>query len=273
MYQSLIALFLLILVQLPVKASDPLRLVVLAPDLANNLVMMEASEQIVGIIANPSLQALLPEAAVVGDHQLLNVEQILGLEPDWVIAWEGGNPESQLQRLESLGLNLLRIRTERLTDLPKQWSQFGVLLDHEPQAERLIAQFEQGLAELQKRDAKPVRLFYELWHDPLMSLNDSSWIADIFELCGAENILGASYEAYPQIGEEAVLAGNVELILASSELPEHWREKWRKWPQIPAVAQDQLYTVNADYLHQLTLNTLRGVREVCLAVERARQAY
>lgn len=270
-YPKLIVSLLLLINCASVIADTSPRLVVLAPDLARNLIMLGAADQIRGIISNDSLEQQLTNAEVVGDHQLLNFEKILSLKPSKIIAWQGGNPESQLQRLEGLGLEVVRVRTERLADLPAQLRTFGQILGREAQAQLLIDQFYTAMDALQVKSQPDVRLFYELWHAPLMSVNDHSWISEIFSLCGAINVLGRAYEPYPQVGEEAVLAGNVQVILGSSELPSNWQESWQKWPQIPAVAADQLYTVDADYLHQLTLDTVRGAEQVCAAVERARR--
>lgn len=251
-------------------AQESLRLVSLAPDITRNLMAIGAESHIVGIIEHKQLQLELPQAQVVGDYQLLNIEAILALRPDHVLVWQGGNPEAQLQRLESLGLDVVRIKSARLADLPNQWRLFGELLGREDQAERLIEQFSSALESYRVVAKRPVRTFYELWHQPLMSINNSGYQAEILQLCGAKNVLAEAYETFPQVGIEAVLAADVELILASDELPQDWRDKWSDWPQIPAVKRDQLYTVEADYLHQLTLDTLKGISQVCSAVERAR---
>ena len=251
-------------------AQEQLRLVSLAPDITRNLIAIGAESQIVGIIEHNQLQLELPQAQVVGDYQLLNIEAILALQPDYVLVWQGGNPEAQLQRLESLGLQVVRVKSDRLADLPNQWRLFGELLNREDQAESLIEQFSSALESYRVEAERPVRTFYQLWHQPLMSINNSGYQAEILQLCGANNVLAEAYEAFPQVGIEAVLAADVELILASDELPQDWRESWSDWPQIPAVKRDQLYTVEADYLHQLTLDTLKGVSQVCSAVERAR---
>lgn len=253
-----------------IAAQAPVRLVVLAPDITRNLLALGARDNIVGIIANAALEAELPQAKVVGDHQLLSIEAILGLRPDYVVAWQGGNPPAQLQRLSELGLQLIHIKTERLSDLPAQWQLFGELLGREEVAGELVERFESSIEAFRIANQRPVPTFYQLWHEPLMSINNQGWFGEILQLCGAQNILGDAYAAYPQVGIEAVVAARVELILASDELPASWRERWQNWPQLPAVAADHLYTVEADYLHQLTMETLKGVSQVCSAVERAR---
>ncbi len=262
--------FILYLCCVPAMAKDSLRLVSLAPDITRNLMSLEAESQVVGVIEHPQLELALPQARVVGDYQLLNVEAILALQPDYVLVWQGGNPEAQLQRLESLGLRVVRIKSDRLADLPRQWQLLGELLNREDQAGQLIEQFNSALDSYRVESERPVRTFYQLWHRPLMSINNSGYLAEVLQLCGAENVLAEAYEAFPQVGVEALLASDVELILASDELPPDWRDSWMEWPQIPAVKHDQLYTVEADYLHQLTLDTLIGVSQVCDAVERAR---
>lgn len=252
------------------RADSVPRLVVLAPDLAYNLIELGASDSIVGIIDNPALVKSLPNVPVVGDYQLLNAELILSLRPDYLIVWQGGNSELQLNRLESLGLNLVRVKADRLEDLPRQWRLFGDLLGRQKKSEELSTRFTDALAKLDARHKAKVRVFYQLWHSPLMSVNKDSLISQILTVCGAENVMGSALEPYPQIGAEAVLANRVDLILAADDAPDDWQLNWIKWPTIPAVKQDQLYTVETDYLHQLTNDTLKGISQVCTAVERAR---
>ena len=263
-------IYLLLILCAPYAASQTHRIVVLAPDIARNLIDLGAEDSIVGIVKNDELEAKIPWARVVGDHQQLSIEAIFALNPDYVIVWQGGNPEPQIQKMRTLGLNIVRIRTTRLADLPAQWRTLGQLLGKEQRAEQLGLEFMAQLQRLEATQEKPVRLFYQLWHQPLMSVSNTSWLSEVFTLCGAENVMADAAGSFPQIGIEAVLAADVEVIIASDELSSDWKDRWRKWPQVPAVSQNHLYTVRADYLHQLTGETLKGVLQVCEAVARAR---
>ena len=252
-------------------ATGSVRLVVLAPDIAHNLIAIGAGDNIVGIIDNPALKTTLPQAQVVGDYQLINIESVLSLEPDYIIVWDGGNSEVQLSRLEALGFKLVRVKSNRLEDLPKQWQQLAELVGKETNAAQMSAQFSHALEQFDARSQQSVRVFYQLWHSPLMSVNREGLISEILTLCGAENVMALASEPYPQIGTETVLAAEVDLILASDEAPDDWPLRWKNWPDIPAVKHDQLYTVETDYLHQLTNDTLKGINQVCSAVEQARK--
>lgn len=240
------------------------RIVVLAPDLVENVFAIGAGDRIVGRISGANYPEEILNVPIVGDHQLLNYEAILSLAPDIVLAWKGGNPERQLQHLESLGLSVERIETSRLSDLPKQFRFLGDLLDRQKTGESLATEFELRRQELKADSDRPkLSVFYELWHDPLLTVNQSSWINDLLEQCGAVNPFSASIEAVPQVSFEAVLSEEVDLIIGGNELPKNWRNKWYEWVNIPAVAENRLYTVNSDHLHRLTSRTLIAMEEVC----------
>lgn len=240
------------------------QIVVLAPDLAENVFAIGAGDSIVGRISGANYPEEILNVPTVGDHQLLNYEAILSLAPDIVLAWKGGNPERQLQHLESLGISVQRIETSRLSDLPKQFRFLGALLDRQTAAERLATDFESRIRALKADPNRPkISVFYELWHDPLLTVNQSSWINDLLEQCGAINPFAASIEAVPQVSFEAVLNEGVDLIIGGDELPKNWRDKWSEWVNITAVAENRLYTINTDHLHRLTSRTLIAMKEVC----------
>lgn len=240
------------------------RIVVLAPDLAENVFAIGAGDRIVGRISGANYPKEILNVPIVGDHQLLSYEAILSLAPDIVLAWKGGNPERQLQHLESLGVSVARIETSRLSDLPKQFRFLGDLLDRQKAAERLATDFESRRQALKADPNRPkLSVFYELWHDPLLTVNQSSWINDLLEDCGGVNPFAASIEAVPQVSFESVLSEGVDLIIGGDELPKNWRDKWSEWGNIPAVAENRLYTIDSDHLHRLTSRTLIAMGDVC----------
>ena len=203
----------------------------------------------------------------MGDYQTLNAEKILTLAPDRVLAWSGGNTERQLSHLESLGLTVIRFKSEQLSDFSDQLTQLGELFNREPQAKIITNRFSNRLDELSlNASSEPVTVFYQLWNDPLITINGDSWISESISLCGGSNVFSQRPEPAPQVSIEAVISTNPDVIVGSSELTDGWASMWSPWTSISAVSNQRIVTVNADQLHRLTLRTLVGIESLCDAI-------
>ena len=254
---------LLFILLIPATAFADLRLVVLSPDLTENIFSLGKGNWVVGRVSSADYPEELLTVPVIGDYQSLDAEAIVQLEPDYVMAWQGGNPERQLTYLESLGLNVVRIKGDTLAEIPTQLIELGNLLKAEAEADDLVAEFHSRLASSAVKVKQPKRVFYQLWSDPMLTLNALSVVSEAIDHCGGVNLYKDQPEMAPQVSIESVISMNPELILASDGLPDTWREVWQKWPFIDAVRNQNLYKINSDYLHRLTMRTLDGVDEVC----------
>ena len=89
-------------------------------------------------------------------------------------------------------------------------------------------------------------------------------------MCGAENPFASSKAPYPQLGEEAVLAADPQVIFATQHGSD--LQHWLKWPQLAAVKNKQLYLLKADWLHRLSPRIVLGIEQMCSKVEMASKA-
>ena len=254
---------LLFVLLIPTTALADLRLVVLSPDLTENIFALGKGDAVVGRVSSADYPDDVLNVPVIGDYQSLDAEAIVKLDPDYVLAWKGGNSERQLTYLESLGLQLVRIKGDTLEDIPYQLTELGQLLQAEAEADNLIAEYHRRLANSAVNVEQPKRVFYQLWSDPILTLNAQSVVSETIEHCGGVNIFKERPEMAPQVSIESVISHNPELILASDGLPDAWQEEWQQWSFIDAVKHQKLYKINSDYLHRLTMRTLDGVDEVC----------
>lgn len=264
----------ILLVGLSSNSYAQLRLIVLSPELGENVYSLGAGDQIVGRIESADYPPSIKSVPSVGDYQTLNAEKILSLAPDLVLAWSGGNPERQLDHLESLGLTVVRFKPQRLSDIATQLTELGELLNRESAATLLTDDFFNRLNQLASMSVdEPLPVFYQLWHDPLLTVNRKSWITEAITLCGGVNIFKDLPEPAPNVNIESVIWANPSLIIGSSELPEDWPSMWTPWKSIKAVANQQFVTIDADQMHRLTLRTLEGVDELCKAIQRGTQSF
>ncbi len=95
-------------------------------------------------------------------------------------------------------------------------------------------------------------MFYEIWDAPLYTVGGKHLITQAIEACGGENVFAALTLPAPAVDVEAVLAARPEAIIAGTDRAARpaWLDGWRRWKELPAVANDRLYVVDADLLHR-----------------------
>lgn len=259
----------------PPRSGTASRIVTLAPALTELAYAAGAGGKIVGVSAwsdYPEAAKRLPQ---VGDSSRLDAERILLLKPDLLLAWVSGNPAAEIARLEALGLPVYAVEPARLADVPRVLRAIGALAGTGADAERAAAEFEREIAALGARHGggHPVSVFYEIWDEPLLTVNGEHIISDVIRLCGGRNVFADAPLLTPAVSWESLLAANPDVIFASvSADSEAAAGKLRKAPSLRAAARGRVYTVPADYIQRATPRILEGARRVCELLERARRA-
>jgi len=259
---------LLLLPGLPLRAA-PARIVSLTPHLTEQLFAIGAGPQLVAVDEASDWPAAVRGLPKVANYQSINLERLLALKPDLVVLWASGS-ERLVAQLQALGIPLLTVHSQQLTDLPANLRQLGQATGHAATADPLAEQLAQRLAALrqQYQHKAPLRLLFQLWTPPLTTVAKGSWIQEAIEVCGGDNPFAASPTPYPQISQEAVLQADPALILT----PQDPRQLaiWQAWPNLAAVRHGQLVHINPDRLQRLTPRTLDGISELCQVIDRAR---
>lgn len=243
--------------------SYPQRIISLSPHLTEMLFAIGAGDQVVGVDSASDYPESVKTLPKVANYQSLNMESLLQLNPDLVIGWQSTQQKMKPQ-LDQFHINNYFFRSQQLSDLPKELRQLGQLTGHEQSAETLATHITQQL-ETRKNAAQHlqqhVKVFYQLWYSPLMTVAKGSYVEEILELCGADNPFANSPTSYPQVSIEAVLSANPDIIFATKH-GQHLQD-WLQWPSLNAVKKHQLYLLNADWLHRLTPRILLGIDQVC----------
>ena len=253
------------------------RIVSLAPHATEILFAIGAGKRIVGAVNYSDYPPPARAIPRVGGYNNIDVERILALRPDLVVAWASGNNAAQLETLERLGLVVFRNEPRRIGDIAATARRLGRLTGTEAKAAAFAARFENRYRALRRKYAgrSPVRLFYQIWNQPLLTVNGEHLISDVIRLCGARNVFADLPALVPQVDVEAVLSARPEIIVAGSGMGQDrqaWLEAWRRWPSLPAVARNQLYLIDADLLQRQGPRILDGASRLCTVVEKARQA-
>jgi len=242
------------------------RIVSLAPHLTELLYAAGAGPKVVGAVAFSDFPPEARELPRVGNDALIDLEAVLALRPDLIVAWPNPGTVRAVNRLAELQLPVFRSEPRELEDIAGTISRLGILLGTEPQAERAAAAFRARAAELEKRYSRrpAVRVFYEVWDRPLITVSGDHVISKVIRLCGGENVFAALPGIAPQIDREAVLRANPKVIIGSDAIS---LDDWKAYP-----VTAHLHRIPAALIERHTPRILEGAEQLCGILEGARTA-
>ena len=251
------------------------RIISLAPSLTELVYAAGAGDKLVGVVDYsdyPPQADLLP---VVGRFNLLDVERIVELQPDLIIAWRSGNPRSSISQLTNLGLTVYIAEPKNLTSIANHIYKLSVLTGTQEDAKSAIQEFNRTYEELRKKysNRAKIKIFYQVWDKPIITVGGNELINDIIELCGGENIFKEIQLVAPKIDQESVLIRNPAVIIASGSNTERpkWLDDWKRWPDLTAVTEGNLFFIIPELLQRHTPRALIGATQMCTYIERARE--
>lgn len=253
----------------------PLRIVSLAPHLTELVFAAGAGETLVGTVAYSDYPAQALDIERIGDAWRVDLERLVALQPDLVLAWPSGTPEQTLQRLRASGLEVVLLPTDRLADVAAALRRIGELTGRAAEAGAAASRFEAGVDALRERHAADpvVSVFVQLDDQPLYTINGRHLISEVVELCGGRNVFGELPQLAPAVSLESVLARDPQVILTTDDTIADPRRAWSRWQGMRAVRAGTIYAVPADTVSRATPRLIEGIAAVCEALAAARIAY
>ncbi|WP_246129015.1 cobalamin-binding protein [Colwellia demingiae] len=249
-------------------------IIALAPHIVEMLYDIGAGEQIIGTTSFADYPEAAKKIPRIGNYVRLQLERVIELQPDLIIAWKNGNPSDDLARLEQLGFNIIYSQPHTFEDIANEVRKFAKITGHTTQGEKVAKEFEQALMKIKKRyqDKTEITGFYELWSRPLTTVAKGSWPQQFLNICKVKNPFEHVLTPYPQISIEQVLPASVELIIQPLSVNQKEREafNWQDWSIIPAVANKQILQPDADAMHRMTLRSLTALKDLCAEIDQTR---
>lgn len=260
-----------ILVALPAPAR---RIVSLAPHATELAFAAGAGDRIVGAVRGSNHPAAARDIPIVGDVHALDLERIVALMPDLVITWPYTTP-AQVAKLKDRGVAVFTTDPASIDGIATNIERIGTLAGRPAVAAEAAARFRADVTQATARAAGPrVRVFYQIWGAPLFTIGGGHLITHAIHACGGENVFAALAIPAPQVSVEAVIAARPDTIIAGTDEARKpaWLDDWNRWADVPAVRNQLLQVVDADRLHRPGPRFASGIRELCGAIERARNA-
>lgn len=251
------------------------RLVSLAPHITEMLFAIGAGELLVGADEYSDYPAAARAVPRVSNYAGANYEQIVALGTELVIGWQSGNGEPLVAPLRALGVPVFMVEARRLDDIPTALEYLGRLTGRDSAAGELAAALRQRLAALRTRyaGAAPVRYFYQIWDEPLITYNGDHLISSALAECGGVNIFAQAVPLVPYVSAEAVLVADPAVMISAGNSPDDNASTaaWQRWPSMAAVAGGHRYGVSADLTARHGPRFIDGVEQLCELLDRARR--
>jgi iron complex transport system substrate-binding protein len=250
------------------------RIVALAPHIVENLYSAGAGDRLVGVVSYSNYPAQAAEIPLVGSATAFSMEQIVALQPDLVVMWGSGNGMHTLTQLQELGIPVYVSELRRLSDVPDSVRRLGQLAGTTAVSEREALRIEEELNILQSRyiGRKQLGVFYQIWNEPLQTVNGEHLISEVIALCGGRNIFSDASSLAPRISIESVLLRDPDAIVASGmgQARPEWLDQWRSYPSLLAVRNDALFFINPDHVQRPTARVLLGAQRLCRQLDTLR---
>ncbi|HUL90760.1 MAG TPA: cobalamin-binding protein [Burkholderiales bacterium] len=249
----------------------PERIVTLAPHLAEIVFAAGAGAKLVGVSTFTRHPAEAERLPVVASYGRVDIERLIALRPQLVLAWQSGNSALQIGRLERIGLPVFVTETRSLADVPRIVRVVGALAGSADLAEARARQFERGVAELRRRHAgeRNIAVFLEIWHRPMLTVNGAHLASDALRLCGGRNVFAAAKALTPLVSREQLLAARPEAIITAGFGAETL-QAWPGFDPVAAVRHRRIYAIDPDLLYGQGPRLLEGARALCDRLEQAR---
>jgi iron complex transport system substrate-binding protein len=255
-------------------AAPAQRIIAIAPHLTEIAYAAGAGTKLVAVSAFSDYPPEALRLPRVGDGARVDIERILQLKPDLVLAWKSGNQSSDIARLEQFGIPVWVSEASRLADVSRLLRGVAQLAGVRDAGAQAAFEFEREVEALRARygRAQPaqneLRVFYEIWSEPLITVNRDHLISEIIALCGGHNVFGDIASLTPSVTQEALIAARPHIVLGGGSAGGEaaFLARWRATPVKTLRALPVAY-VAPDQMQRATPRIVGGIRAVCVQLE------
>ena len=254
----------------------PLRIVSLTPGATEMLFAAGGGGQLIATVQYSNEPAAARAVPRIGDVATIDMERLVALRPEVVIAWPAGGNPAQRAKIAALGIPLYQQQVARLADLPGSLRRLGTLAGTEPVAEQSAAALEARLGALERTYSAAIppqqrpTVLLQVWNRPIYTVGGRHLMSDALALCGARNDFADLPEPGPLVATEAVIARNPDIILAAAPTGEGatWVADWQRFPGLAAVRNHRVVAFENQALSRLGPSVLDATEELCRTIAR-----
>lgn len=247
----------------------PLRIVSLAPGATESLFAAGGGDQVIATVEYSDQPPAALRVPRIGDASAIDLERLVALRPDVVVAWPGGGNPAQRAKIVTLNIPIFDHQVVRLADLPNSLERLGALTGTPQVAARAAGELAAQLAALTQRYA--VRgttrhsVLLQVWNRPIYTVGGRQLMSDALSVCGARNVFADLPEASPLVNIEAVIARNPDIIVVAAPPGEGaaWVADWQRFPMLAAVRAHRVVPFEDQGLSRLGPSVVPATASLC----------
>ena len=257
----------------------PQRIITLAPHLSELVDAAGGSDRLVSVSAFSNLPESVKQLPITSDARSIDLEKMKSLRPDLIIYWRGGTSESQIQSIKKTfnkDVQFISVQPKKLSDIAADIETIGKALGTESVAKKNADALRLKIAALNTQQKniseRKVRVFYQVWAQPLMTLNQDHIIGDIIQRCGGEQLFANEKVLVPTVSREAVIKANPEIIFTavdSTKMNTDW-SMWSSFTQLAATKNKAFIDLDGDIISRPSPRIMQGAQKICAEINKVR---
>ena len=239
------------------REAEVRRVIAYGPSIVEFLFAMDLQDRIVGVSPHCDHPAEAVRLPVVGTAVEPNVEKILALRPDLIVALGKGFKLARIARRQ--GIRFLPLESTSMGDVLQAPVLLADAFGNPGAAEAVATRLRRELEAVRQRYAGRNRLDVLLVmgskSHQVFSAGKGSFLTELVELAGARSITADMEQPWPMVSLETVLVRRPQVILvldARDHLPEKVKNRflaeWRMHATLPAVRNGRSRVLNGSFL-------------------------
>jgi len=247
----------------------PLRIVSLAPGATEMLFAAGGGAQVIATVEYSDEPPAARRVPRIGDVAAIDMERLVALHPDVVIAWAAGGNPAQREKIDSLHIPVYEEQVARLADLPGAVRRLGELAGTQREAGQAADGISARLEALERtygaRGGRRPTVLLQVWNRPVYTVGGRHLMSDALELCGARNVFADLPEAGPIVDTESVIARDPDIIVAAAPPGEAaaWVADWQRLKSLSAVRNGRVVAFEDQALSRLGPSVLEATEALC----------
>lgn len=250
-------------------ASPARRVVSLIPATTELLFAIGADSAVVGRTSYCDYPAAAKAVPDLGDGIKPSIEAVVSHRPDLVILYNSGQNAAVAGRLRELGIAAIRLNTDALSDVGRVSKMLGRLTGHQRGADSVNAVFDTALAAATRPpQSNPPKVLLLVWEQPPMTIGRGSFLSELVERAGGENLFADVTASSGVVSIEAVAARNPDLIFTTIEGPSSFASH-PEWQVVPAVREHRFLQVSGSEFNRPSPRAPAAIRQLAARLSQA----
>jgi len=257
------------------QPASPNRYVILSPEVAEIITAIEGVGNIIGVTEECNYPHELSGIEKVGKFGLIDLEKVISLNPS--IVFTTGLEQSVISEdLRRMGFRVEEIYPQSLDEMISGIRHIGRIIDKEQEGNALADDLSAQIAQIKERnkDLSRPRVYLEIYRDPLMSVSDASFVGELIETAGGDNIFETLERDYARVKAEDVINASPDIMICYSHDPLSAVLSRMGWQDIPAIRQRRIYyeqDIDPDLIQRAGPRAVLGLQQLERRFEKWRQ--